>query len=104
MPAPTPHKGGNTIELPPWKKGWHRPMAPQYARHHFMQQQGAAQVCGLTLCSAVSWIDIFLQQYLGSGTAKSGAKMCRSLDAAYSNALHIPVPQACAASFVSSVN
>ena len=21
---PTPHKGGNTIELPSWKKGWHR--------------------------------------------------------------------------------
>ena len=33
----TPHKGGNTIELPPWKKGWHRPMAPQYARPHFMR-------------------------------------------------------------------
>ena len=33
----TPHKGGNTIELPPWKKGWHRPVAPQYARPHFME-------------------------------------------------------------------
>ena len=33
----TPHKGGNTIELPPWKKGWHRPVAPQYARPHFMR-------------------------------------------------------------------
>ena len=59
--APNPHKGGNTIELPPWKKGWHRPMAPQYARRHFMQQQGAAQVCGPTLCSAAPWIEIFLQ-------------------------------------------
>ena len=36
----TPYKGGNTTELPPWKKGRHRPMAPQYVRRHFMQQQG----------------------------------------------------------------
>ena len=34
---PTPHKEGNTVELPPWKKGWHRPMAPQYAMPHFMR-------------------------------------------------------------------
>ena len=58
---PNPSQGGNTIDLPPWKKGWHRSMAPQYARRHFIQQQGAAQVCGLTLCSAAPWIEIFLQ-------------------------------------------
>ena len=34
---PTPHKRGNTVELPPWKKGWHQPAAPQYATHHFMR-------------------------------------------------------------------
>ena len=36
-PIPTPHKGGNTLELPPWKKGWHRPVTPQYAMPHFMR-------------------------------------------------------------------
>ena len=37
---PSPHKGGNTIELPPWKKGWHRRglrmcVAPLCAVPHF---------------------------------------------------------------------
>ena len=41
---PTPHKGGNTIELPPWKKGWHRPVAPQYVRPHFMQRRSPPDI------------------------------------------------------------
>ena len=68
--APTPHKGGNTVELPPWKKGWHRPVAPQYARPDFMRCRSPPgtglwphNMWGPTLCGAAPPFRLHCSRY-----------------------------------------
>ena len=67
---PTPHKGGNTVELPPWKKGWHRPVAPQYARPDFMRCRSPPgtglwphNMWGPTLCGAAPPFRLHCSRY-----------------------------------------
>ena len=66
----TPHKGGNTVELPPWKKGWHRPVAPQYARPDFMRCRSPPgtglwphNMWGPTLCGAAPPFRLHCSRY-----------------------------------------
>ena len=52
----TPHKGGNTIELPPWKKGWHRLGQCSLLQALLAcREEGAAPARGPGICAALEY-------------------------------------------------
>jgi len=58
------------VELLPWKKGWHRPVAPQYARPDFMRCRSPPgtglwphNMWGPTLCGAAPSFRLHCSRY-----------------------------------------